>query len=90
MLSFHPQGALISPENTDASVALGKWFAARTGYDYYDGWDFFGTATRWFTETTGRPAVTIEISRDMDNDWQRNNAALLDFIAAPGNLPPAS
>lgn len=82
MLSFHSSGALISPEAGEASENLAKWFSQKTGYDYFDGWDYPGTATRWFVETANNPAITIEISKDLQSDWERNNKALLDFIAA--------
>jgi predicted deacylase len=83
MVSFHSSGALISPEASPTSEALAKWLSAMTGYDYYDGWDYAGTATRWFEETTGQPAVTVEISKDLESDWHRNADALLDLIALP-------
>ncbi len=88
MLSFHSQGALISPEASDGSKKLAEWLAAKTGYEYYDGWDFAGTATRWFEESAGKTAVTVEISKDLASDWQRNVGALLDLVAMPGSHLP--
>ncbi|KKQ55933.1 MAG: hypothetical protein US74_C0021G0012 [Parcubacteria group bacterium GW2011_GWA2_38_13] len=82
MISFHSSGALISPEAGESSEKIARWFSQKTGYDYFGGWDYPGTATRWFAETTNNPAITIEISKDLQSDWDRNNASLLEFIAS--------
>jgi len=85
MISFHSHGNLISPESGESSVALAKWYSAKTGYEFYGGWDYSGTATKWFTETTGNPAITVEISKDYQSDWEINKKALLELISS-GNL----
>lgn len=80
MLSFHSQGALVSPEAGTESQALGKWYAEQTGYEYFDEWDFAGTATGWFEAITGKPAITIELTSHTDSDWKINKPALLKLI----------
>lgn len=82
MISFHSHGNLVSPEANDLSEALAKWYSAKTGYEYYSLWDFSGTATKWFTETTGNPAITVEISKDYQSDWEVNKEALLELISS--------
>lgn len=86
MIAFHSQGALVTPENHEPSAALGKWYAQKTGYIYYDDsnfeWDYFGTATRWFAETHGKPAITVELTNHHESDWEINKNALLELIAS--------
>ncbi|MFA6096016.1 MAG: M14 family zinc carboxypeptidase [Candidatus Paceibacterota bacterium] len=89
MISFHAHGNLISPEAGEPSVALAKWYSARTGYEFYGGWDYSGTATKWFKEMTGNPAITVEISKDYQSDWEINKGALLELISSD-NLPISS
>ncbi|HYD89857.1 MAG TPA: M14 family zinc carboxypeptidase, partial [Flavobacterium sp.] len=81
MISFHSQGALVSPERDSKSMELGKWYAEKSGYVYFDEWDDSGTATKWFVETTGNPAITVELTNHTDSDWQLNEKALLELIA---------
>ncbi|MDP2648238.1 MAG: M14 family zinc carboxypeptidase [Candidatus Yanofskybacteria bacterium] len=82
MIAFHSQGALVSPEEGESSVRLGKWYADKTGYEYFDEWDFHGTATRWFWEITGKPAITVELTDHMESDWEINKEALLELISS--------
>jgi hypothetical protein len=81
MISYHSQGRVISPEVGDASIALAKWYANKTGYEYYDYWDYPGVATKWFVQTTGKPAITVELSDDLESDWDKNKEALLELIS---------
>lgn len=81
MIAFHSMGALVSPEFNDASIELSEWYSAHTGYEYYDEWDYAGTATRWFVETTGKPATTVELTNHRESDWDINKPALLELIA---------
>lgn len=80
MIAFHSQGALVSPESNESSLALAEWYAAHTGYEYFDEWDYAGTATRWFVETTGKAAITVELTNHVDSDWEMNKPALLEII----------
>lgn len=80
MISFHSHGALVSPEEGAASIALGKWYARKSGYTYFTDWEFAGTATRWFTETSGKPAITVELSSHTRSDWNANKKALLELL----------
>jgi murein peptide amidase A len=82
MISYHAMGALVTPENNDASVALGNWYIGKTGYEYYDGWDYPGTVTKWFSETYQKPALTVEITKYLESDWEKNKDALMDLISA--------
>ncbi len=81
MIAFHSQGGIVSPEYTEGSVQLAKWYAQKTGYGYFDEWDYAGTATRWFEETTSNPAITVELTNHVDNDWDINRSALLELIS---------
>lgn len=81
MIAFHAQGALVSPELNQSSIDLGQWYADKTGYQYNDQWDDSGTATKWFAETTGKSAITVELSEYFKSDWEINKAALLELIA---------
>ena len=86
MISYHALGALVTPEDGDGSIALGKWYAEKTGYVYYDhansDWDYPGTATKWFFETTGNPAITIELTKYIQSDWEINKKALAEIISS--------
>lgn len=82
MISFHSKGSLVSPESEDASIRLAQWYVQRTGYEYYDLWDYFGTATRWFTETTGNPSITVELTDHFKSDWSINRKPLLELISS--------
>lgn len=81
MLAFHSQGALISPESNRSSIELARWYAEKTGYVYFDEWNYAGTATRWFVETTGYSAITVELPTRDQSDWETQRAALLEFIS---------
>jgi g-D-glutamyl-meso-diaminopimelate peptidase len=81
MIAYHSQGALVSPEENEASRELAAWYASLTGYEYYTDWNFAGTATRWFVETTDRTAFTVELTSHTDSDWEINKPALLQLIA---------
>lgn len=80
MIAFHSQGGVVSPETSAESVALGNWYASKTGYTIYNDWNYPGTATQWFTNTTGKPAITVEITSHDKNDWETNRDALLELI----------
>lgn len=82
MISFHSYGDLVSPEAGESSIKLAKWYMSKTGYKYYDVWDYPGTATKWFTETTGKPAITVEISKDLLVNWEKNKRVLSDLVSA--------
>ncbi len=82
MISYHAMGALVSPEDGDASVALGEWYVGKTGYEYYLDWDYSGTATKWFVETTGKPAITVEITAYRPSDWDINKRALMELASS--------
>lgn len=81
MIAFHAKGELVSPESTKASRRLGKWYAKKVEYEFFDEWDFAGTATRWFEEETGNPAITIELKRYRKSDWKHNLPVLMELIA---------
>lgn len=80
MIAFHSQGGVVSPEAGSESVALAEWYIARTGYVYYNDWNYPGTATGWFTESTGNPSLTIEVTDHTNSDWEINRPALLELI----------
>ncbi len=80
MISFHSHGNLVSPEKGDASVSWAQWYSRQSGYKYFDEWDYPGMATKWFTEITGQPSFTVEISKDLQSDWDINKSALLELI----------
>lgn len=82
MISYHAFGALVSPEDGDSSTALGKWYANKTGYTYYTDWDYPGTATKWFTETNGKPAITVELTAYRPSDWEINKMALMELVSS--------
>ncbi len=81
MVSFHSHGNLVSPEKIVSSVALAQWYSKKSGYKYFDEWDYAGTATKWFEETTGNPAITVELSADLQSDWEINRKVLFELIA---------
>ena len=92
MIAYHSHGALVSPEASEVSIAWSTWYAQKTGYKYFDEWDYPGTATKWFEEAIGKPAITVELSQDLQSDWDKNKEALFALIARPGvgvpqNLP---
>ncbi len=80
MIAFHSQGGVISPEASPESAALGDWYASKTGYTIYNDWNYPGTATQWFANTTGNPAITVEITSHDKSDWGINRDALLELI----------
>jgi hypothetical protein len=82
MISYHSQSALVSPESSPTSEAWAHWYADKTGYKYFTDWDFPGTATKWFLETTGKSAITVELTWDLQNDWERNQSTLLELISS--------
>lgn len=93
MISYHTAGGLVSPENSTSSVVLGKWYAEKTGYIYYDDataaaenvdWDFSGTATMWFIDTMAKPAITVELTDRNKGDWSINKGALIELIFSSG------
>ena len=86
MISYHSRGAAVSPEAGEASAALAGWYGKETGYGYYsdENWDYPGTATKWFVETTGKPALTVEISKQLQDDWEVNRGALIKIISSDG------
>ncbi|MEK7183206.1 MAG: M14 family metallopeptidase [Patescibacteria group bacterium] len=81
MIAYHSQGALVSPEFNRESMALAVWYSVHSGYEYYDEWNYAGTATRWFVETSEKAAITVELTNHVDSDWELNKAALLEIIA---------
>jgi len=81
MIAFHSQGALVSPEEDEASIALAKWYEEKTGYTYYDEWSYVGTATLWFWETLQKPALTVELTDHVENDWEVNKEALWSLVS---------
>jgi len=83
MISFHSHGNLISPEAGESSLELAKWYADHTGYAYFEDWDYPGTATKWFVETINKPAITVEISKDLQSDWEINKGVLLELVSSP-------
>lgn len=82
MIAYHSQGAVVTPELGDASHQLADWYIEKTGYRYYDEWDYAGTATKWFTQTFGNPSLTVELTNHVDDDWEINKEALLELISA--------
>lgn len=86
VISFHAFGAFVAPEAGEASVQLAKWYAEKTGYDFSEGYDYPGTSVKWFAETTGKTAVTVEISKHLLSDWETNKPALLELISASSSL----
>lgn len=82
MLAFHSQGGVVSPELGEDSMALAEWYITETGYQYFNDWDYPGTATGWFAQTRNRPALTVEITNHAESDWEINKQALLELVAA--------
>ncbi len=80
MISYHSQGAVVSPELMSGSIELAKWYAEKSGYQFYTYWDYPGTSTKWFEQTTGKPAITVELKTDLDSDWESNRIPLLELI----------
>lgn len=84
MISYHSSGFIVTPEyNHKPSSDLALWYAEMTGYTYYDdeSWDYPGTATKWFMETTDNPAITIELTDNENSDWNINKDALTELIS---------
>ncbi len=73
---------MVNPEIHGPSEELACWYVVRTGYSYYDdpSWSYPGTATKWFTEAVGGPAITVELSDYYASDWYINKGALLELI----------
>lgn len=86
IIAFHSQGGLISPEENEVSIRLAKWYAGKSGYQYFDEWDYPGTITKWFVETTSGSAITVELSDHVQDDWKMNKDALIELISS-ANLP---
>lgn len=86
VISFHAFGSFVAPEAGEASANLAKWYAEKTGYAFSEGYDYPGTSVKWFTETTGRPAITVEISKHLLSDWEINKPALLEIISVSSSL----
>jgi hypothetical protein len=90
MISFHARGAFVSPEVANTPSELGKWYADKTGYVYDDDieeWNFAGTSTRWFVETTGKAVITVELTKYLESDWEINKDALLELVSSKNPLP---
>lgn len=84
MISFHAKGCLVNPEfSHEASEALARWYSGKTGYTYFNdkSWDYSGTATKWFVESYGRAAITVELSDYLESDWEVNKVALIELIS---------
>lgn len=84
MISFHSQGAIVSPElNHEPSAVLAKWYSEKTGYLYVDeaSWDYPGTATKWFAETYNKAAITVELTNHSESDWAINKPVLIELIS---------
>ncbi len=83
MYAFHSQGNLVNPElGHPASQSLARQYASLSRYYYYEdiAWNFPGTATRWFVETRGGPAVTVELASHTVADWSRHQNALFAVV----------
>lgn len=83
VVSFHAQGGMVNPEyGHKPSQDLAKTYAKKSGYAYYDKpeWDYPGTATRWFKETIGGPAITVELTSRTTPEWSSNRNALLWLV----------
>lgn len=82
MVAFHSQGGLIAPEEDPKSIAFGNWYIEKSGYKYYDEWQYHGTATEWFVETMKGPAITVELTNHEHNDWELNKSALFELASS--------
>ena len=82
MISYHASGYLSNPESTDESKELARWYAAKTGYNYFDDpvWDYSGTATKWFEQTYDKPAITVELHDHDHSDWVINKGPMLELL----------
>lgn len=83
MISFHAQGNLVNPEyGHGPSEEFARWYAGRSGYGYFNdlSWYYHGTATRWFVEKYGRPAITVELPCYNCSDWSKNKGVLFELI----------
>ena len=82
MISYHARGALVSPETNPASIAFGTWYAATVGYEFFEKWEYPGTATKWFVETFNGAAITTELTTYRGTDWEAHRKALLRLISS--------
>ena len=86
MISYHAEGAIVTPEEFTSSIALATWYASKTGYTYVDtsnsDWNFWGTATLWFVDTTNNPSITVELTTLTGSDWDINKEALNEIISS--------
>lgn len=83
MIAYHSYGSLVNPECYHGpSQELAWWYAEMTGYTYFDddSWNYTGTATKWFVETTGNAAITVELTDNSSSDWSTNKNVLLTLI----------
>jgi murein peptide amidase A len=82
MIAYHSKASVVNPEIHGPSEVLARWYANLSGYRYFDdpSWYYFGTATRWFTETIGGPAITVELNNHKDSDWHINKKPILQII----------
>lgn len=86
LIAYHALGTFVTPEkNDEAGRKLAKWYAQNTGYAFAgndDVWDFPGTFTKWFVETTGNPGITVEMTTYLGDDWELNRSALLELVSS--------
>jgi len=85
MIAYHARGVFVTPEANDASRTWARWYADKTGYAYDDNdeiWDYSGTATKWFIETTGSAAFTVEMTKYLESDWEINKGALSELVSS--------
>lgn len=83
MVSFHAKGGLVNPEFGHVlSQNLARQYSRISGHSYYEdsSWDYPGTATKWFIEKIGGPAITVELTDLYNSDWARNQKALADLL----------
>lgn len=84
MISYHAKGSIVNPEANTPSRELAEWYVRKTNsiYTYFEDWewDYPGTATKWFIETTGGAAITVELSDFYNDDWEVNKTALFELI----------
>ncbi len=82
MIAMHSKGSLVNPESHEPSRELARFYIRLSGYAYYEdvSWDYYGTATRWFVETVGGAAITVELASDTVPDWSRNQKALFGLV----------
>jgi hypothetical protein len=82
MISYHSYGSLVTPEENTASINFANWYVAQVynRYVYYNDWDYPGTATKWFVQSGGVRAITVELSNHETSDWSINNRALDNLL----------